>query len=195
MKKESTRDKILKAALSLLENSGVKGLTQPAVAKLVGIPQGQLTYHFKHRADLILAVTDSAMDGIAEYLWTHHPELASRSFSKMISLVMELMQSKTRIRALLGLIVEADESDEVLSKLKRQGDKVRSLIAAAFQLDDLAPEITISHSIMIGFAIMFFLEANKEKRKTLESHFQKAVEVLQRHIQENSKKKKGKGKK
>jgi AcrR family transcriptional regulator len=87
----------------------------------VGIPQGQLTYHFRHRADLVLAVTDSAMDLVAEYLWRNNPELASRSFTKLVGMVMNLMLSKTRMRALLGLIAEADESPEVLERLMAQG--------------------------------------------------------------------------
>jgi len=185
----NTRLKILKAALELLENSGIKGLTQPAVAKLVGIPQGQLTYHFRHRADLVLAVTESAMDGIAEYLWKNHPEIASRSFSKLLSLVLDLMKSKNRVRALLGLIVEADESPEVLRKLLNQGSKVRSLIATVLKLEESAPEVTVAHAVMIGFGIQFFLQNDKTKKKELEEHFQVAVQILEQHLLANKSKK------
>src|ERR1700733_2592155 len=140
MNSASTKNKILEAAVKLLETSGIKGLTQPAVAKLVGIPQGQLTYHFRRRSDLVLAVCQSAMDGVAEYLWTHHPELASKSFHKLLNLVLEEVKSKTRIRALLGLVIEADESPEVREQLLDQGLKVRALIATALQVPDDSAE-------------------------------------------------------
>ena len=180
----STKEKILNAAIQLLENTGIKGLTQPAVAKLVGIPQGQLTYHFKHRADLVLAVTEMAMDGVAEYLWKNHPELASRSFSKLIGLVLEMIKSKTQVRALIGLIVEADDSPEVYAKLMQQGTKVRSLIAEALQLQDDEPEVTVAHSVILGFAIMLFLQRDKQQSKLLEVHFQVAVGILEKHLKE-----------
>lgn len=194
MSVESTKSRILSAALKLLEESGIKNVTQPAVAKLVGIPQGQLTYHFKHRADLILAVTESALDGVSEYLWKNHPEMASQSFSKLVGIVLELMKSETRVRALLGLIAEADESPEVLKRLLNQGKKVRSLISAALQMEEESAEVTISHAVMLGFAVMLFLQNDKSKRKLLEEHFRAAVQILTKHIQDKKSKKTKKGK-
>ena len=194
MGKESTKDKILQAAIQLLETSGIKGFTQPAVAKLVGIPQGQLTYHYRHRADLVLAVTEKAMDRVAEYLWKNHPELASKSFSKMISLVTELMKSKTRVRAMVGLMIEADEHPEVREKLMEQAEKVRKLIATAYQVDEDSAEVTVSHALMTGFSMFFFLRKNKEEEKILEEHFNVAAQMLEKHIKEKRTKAKGRRK-
>lgn len=47
-------------AVDILEKHGIQSLTQMEVAKGVAIPQGQLTYHFPKRTDLIMAVTDMA---------------------------------------------------------------------------------------------------------------------------------------
>lgn len=180
----STKEKILNAAIHLLETSGIKGLTQPAVAKLVGIPQGQLTYHFRKRSDLILAVSQSAMDRVAEYVWAHHPELASRSFGKFVELTLELMKSKTRVRALLGLVIEADENPEVSRQLIEQALGVRTLIATAVREEEDSAEVTVAHATMLGFALMFFIQNDKQKRSDLEKHFHVAVKMVEKHLRE-----------
>jgi AcrR family transcriptional regulator len=182
MRKRTTKQRILTAAVQILETSGVKGLTQPAVAKLVGISQGQLTYHYRKRTDLVLAVTQTALDQIAEFLWSTSPVLAARSFDKLLVLVMGLMKSETRVRAMLGLIVEADESAEVRSSLMDQGRKVRMLIATALQTDESDAEVTISHAVMLGFAIMFFMQRDSSERAKLETHFKESTKILMTHL-------------
>jgi hypothetical protein len=44
---------------------------------------------------------------------------------------------------------------------------------------------------MLGFGIMLFLENDKTRRKTLEEHFQAAVRILEKHLQEKKPKRKG----
>jgi AcrR family transcriptional regulator len=182
MKKPNTRQKILDAALRLLETSGIKGLSQPAVAKIVGISQGQLTYHFQKRTDLVIAVTQCALDQVADFLWSQNPELAGRSFEKLLDLVVTLMKSDTRVRALLGLVVEADENEDVRTKLMDQGEKVRTLIATALQIDPTDPEVTIAHAAMLGYAILFFMQRDRKKRALLEEHFKDNVKILIEHL-------------
>lgn len=195
MSKLSTKDRILNAAIDLLETSGIRALTQPAVAKLVGIPQGQLTYHFQKRADLILAVTQSSLDRVAEYLWQNHPELTSKSFEKLLGFILEIVKSKTRMRALLGLVVEADDSAEIREKLMNQGAKVRSLIATGLRIGEDSPEVSVAHAAILGFGVMFFLQENKEKRALLDKHFKEAWKILEAHIRANETPKTRKGRK
>lgn len=57
------RDRLLAAALALLREQGLTGLTQPRVAKAAGVSQSHLTYYFPTRADLLRAVLGAAAAG------------------------------------------------------------------------------------------------------------------------------------
>ena len=181
----STKDRILKAAVQLLEESGIKAVTQPAVAKLVGIPQGQLTYHFPKRADLVLALTDKALDGIAEFLWKKMPDLAEKSVEgaqkQLISLIWNcVVTSKPRVRALIGLLIEADENPEVKVKLTIQEDKVRALIASAMGVEPDSQEVTLTHATLLGFGLLSFLHS--ERNTELEKDFIFAIDTLRKSL-------------
>lgn len=187
MKAKDTKTRILDAAVNLLENCGIQKLTQPAVAKLCGIPQGQLTYHFKKREDLVMAVTEAALDRVADFLYKYHPSLEGKGLEQLLSICSELLKSKTRARALLGLIVESDENPEVKKKLLAQGDKARSLIALGLGLPVEAPEVTATHATLIGYGMLFFVQDDKQKRALLEDHFRHTVKILTTHMNKKPK--------
>ncbi len=180
--KKSTRELILEAAHKILETSGIRCLTQPAVAKLIGISQGQLTYHFQKRDDLMLGLTTFAVDKIADFLWNNQASIHSRSFSKLLDLILIYMRSNSHTRTLIGLIVEADENPEVRTKMLDLALKVRNLIAAGLQVEDDDPVVSISHAQIIGFSIMLFMQTDKKQRKKLEEEFKISVQVLTEHL-------------
>lgn len=176
MKILGMKSKILQAALQILESKGIQELTQPAVSKLVGIPQGQLTYHFKKRADLVMAVTEAALDVIADKLFESEiKNLRDKGeFGPIFKIILSFIQSRPRCRALFGLILEADSSPQIREKILAQGTKAREIIAKGMQrkIDDVS--VTQMHATLIGFAMMFFLINDKKDRAELEEHF-KAV--------------------
>jgi AcrR family transcriptional regulator len=53
-----TREKLVLAAVTALSESGVTGLRHARVAKIAGVPQPLLDYHFKSLDDLIMAMVD-----------------------------------------------------------------------------------------------------------------------------------------
>jgi AcrR family transcriptional regulator len=59
---EDRRRAILEAGLAVLRAEGLAGFTQPNVAKRAGLRQGNLTYYFATRADLLAAVARTAID-------------------------------------------------------------------------------------------------------------------------------------
>lgn len=185
--KKNTRDLILEGAHKILETSGIRALTQPAVAKLIGISQGQLTYHFQKRDDLMLGLTGFAVDKIADFLWSKQASINSRSFSKLLDLVLMNMLSNSHTRTIIGLIVEADENPEVRTKILGMAQKVRKLIAAGLQVKDDDPVVSISHAQIIGFSIMLFMQSDKKERKKLEEEFKISVQVLTEHLRQRKK--------
>jgi AcrR family transcriptional regulator len=56
------RRAILEAGLAVLSEEGLAGFTQPNVAARAGLRQGNLTYYFATRADLLAAVARAAID-------------------------------------------------------------------------------------------------------------------------------------
>ena len=56
----STKEKIISAALQVLLDDGFSALTQTRVAQAAGLGQGNLTYHFPKRSDLLRAVMDAS---------------------------------------------------------------------------------------------------------------------------------------
>ena len=50
------RTRILDAAVQLLETEGAKAFGQTRVARAAGVKQGNITYHFPKKADLVAAV-------------------------------------------------------------------------------------------------------------------------------------------
>ncbi|WP_454916872.1 TetR family transcriptional regulator [Xanthobacter sediminis] len=56
------RERLLMAAVGLVREHGLPGLTQPRVAKAAGVSQSHLTYYFPTRADLVHAVLERAAE-------------------------------------------------------------------------------------------------------------------------------------
>jgi len=56
------RRAILEAGLAVLREEGLAGFTQPNVAARAGLRQGNLTYYFATRADLLAGVARAAID-------------------------------------------------------------------------------------------------------------------------------------
>ncbi len=58
------RDRILAAALALLRETGIQGLSQVQVARRARVRQSHLTYYFPRRHDLLAAVAVRFVDGM-----------------------------------------------------------------------------------------------------------------------------------
>lgn len=191
-----TKLKILEGALAILENKGIQCLTQPAVAKLVGIPQGQLTYHFPKRADLVNAVAHATLDAMADAVF--QKEFSNVADGKELGPFLKLLQSflkmRSRSRALFGLILEADENPEVKEKVLEQARRVRAMIAVVARLEENDPLVGMYHSLLLGYGLQYFLAEDKAHRARLDADFEsnfRAILTLLHARQQKPKKKKG----
>ncbi len=190
MKATTTKDKILQAALKILEESGIQSLTQPAVAKKVAIPQGQLTYHFPKRSDLILAVANLSLNRVAEFIWKQGSKMSGESSDKIQSLIWDLVKDHSRARAMLGLVIEADENPDVREMLKQQELRARALISTALGVEEDDSMITLVHATMLGFGVISFLRGGNQKN--LQKDFMFALKTMRETV-EKEKNKKTKG--
>ncbi len=62
------REKILEAALVLFNSNGIDAVTTRDIAKKIKISQGNLTYHFPAKNDIVLALVQEAGKAIEEAL-------------------------------------------------------------------------------------------------------------------------------
>jgi len=178
MEKPSTRDRILISALALLESGGIKAMTQLAVAKAAGIPQGQLTYHFPKRSDLVLEVTEFSLNKIADEIFRYSS--ASRK-TKIPEMVWDLVHNQERVRALLGIITEGDDSAEVRARLVERQERVHALIAAALGRGPTDDKITMIHATLIGFGVLSFLQP--ENTRSLKKDFLGAFKYFEKAVE------------
>jgi AcrR family transcriptional regulator len=168
----STKQKILSAALQILEGKGIQQLSQLAVAKEVGISQGQLTYHFKKKTDLVLASAQLLLERFLQ-AYLQNPG------SSFLPILLEFIKLKSRARAMFGLILEADTNSELKEKLLEQGKKNREIIAQAIGKKSDHPKVTHIHASLIGYGVLFFLVDDKAQRAKLELDFFDSMKLLQ----------------
>ncbi len=160
----STKEKILHAALDILENNGIQNLSQLSVAKKLGISQGQLTYHFKKKSDLVLASAQTLLQSFLQ-------QYGKSDAPSLLPLLLEFVKLRSRARAMFGLILEADLNAELKSSLVEQGRKNRELIASALGKNAEHSSVTHAHALLIGFGVMYFLTDDKTLRAKLDTDF------------------------
>lgn len=101
------RSEITEAAFSLVQEEGLAGLTQPRVAKRLGLRQSHVTYYFPTRDDLLAAVTElavhrrvAALDGLR----------TARTLAKKIQALVEVLIDPEQTRVLLALTQISDST-------------------------------------------------------------------------------------
>ncbi|MFC3227844.1 TetR/AcrR family transcriptional regulator [Marinibaculum pumilum] len=118
----SLRERILDAALEILQDSGIKKLTQPKVAAAAGIRQSHLTYYFPKKIDLVTAL----LQGHLDHAGAHGPAHDIMPALRMIA------TDRRRIRFFLGLVIEAEQQPALRPLVYRHMEQFDALVAAHF---------------------------------------------------------------
>lgn len=134
----STKQKILDSAMHVLINEGFASMTQTRVAKVAGIGQGLLTYHFPTRNDLLTSVVDESKVKMSETIAQITQEgltidmftdlccklSANKSF---IGLMLTMTSAAIDDPSLQSWFIETDKKtrQNIIKTLLRCGYKVR----------------------------------------------------------------------
>lgn len=121
------RSQILDAAAELFAERGYEGVSMRDIARVVGVTQANLYYHFAGKADLIEATLAHVFGAAAERLqaWlADHPDDQVRAFVRW--LVEALMTDRTFARLLYRELLDGDEA--------RIDSLSRTVLQAPFQL-------------------------------------------------------------
>ncbi|RYZ56845.1 MAG: TetR/AcrR family transcriptional regulator, partial [Proteobacteria bacterium] len=128
----NVRDRILDAAVSVLESSGIKKFAQPHIARIAGIPQGHLTYYFPKRKDLLSA----AAGRFVGLLLSDLPQtLRKEALGKVqegrayaVGMAARVVKNRARMRMLLSLVVASEEDPKLARDMADTVDVVRKLL-------------------------------------------------------------------
>lgn len=158
------KEKILKTAIQVLREGGIKKLSQPEICSVLGIRQSQLTYYFPRRQDLIKAI-------VAEFSETARDRLNRLSSDADITTIInELEMQITKpgpIRGFLGLLIEGDQ-EPVVAKIMLE--HMREFEAAlSLRLEKLLrpEEVRFLLEHLRGIGISRFVNPDYDSKKSM----------------------------
>jgi AcrR family transcriptional regulator len=143
----SVRQRILNAALDIVEQEGVEALTQPRVAKAAGVRQSHLTYYFPRKADLFVAL-----------LRASHERAPRAGGADPIAEAQALMFDRRRMRFFLAIVLGAAEEEELRPVLAAHGRELTARIAEAFGRSADDPAAAAFVDLLRGRGLRMLLE-------------------------------------
>jgi AcrR family transcriptional regulator len=152
---KNPRQRILDAALDIVETQGIGALTQPRIAKATGLRQSHLTYYFPRKADLFIALLDASHDRAEK-------KKKVRSKSKDSNAVFEylagLIFDRRRMQFFLGIVLAASEEPELRAVLAAHAGELARRAAPSFGRREDDPAILAFIDILRGMGFRMLLE-------------------------------------
>lgn len=155
------RARILDAALEILQDSGIKNLTQPKVAASAGIRQSHLTYYFPKKIDLVIALLQSHLDHAAA-----GPEGSGHrnGHGEEIGPALQMIVSdRRRIRFFMGLVIEAEQEPALRRMVYDHMAQFDRMVAAYFGRAEGDEDVEAFLNVLRGFGMKQLLRARPEK--------------------------------
>lgn len=151
------RERLVAAALEMVQAQGLKGLSQARVAALAGVRQSHLTYYFPTRRDLLKAIVQAIHDDMVATLGGPGPV---GSNGTTLAQVREHYAGRIRqplmARLMLALINAIDEDPSLRVWLAGFNqavlDELRTMLASAGR-SPTDEELSLLHAAFIGAAI------------------------------------------
>jgi AcrR family transcriptional regulator len=166
-----TRERILDAAVNVLENSGLRKLAQPHIAKAAGVAQGHLTYYFPKKSDLVTALVGRFIDLLKEDLPHNLREGALERVDIMraraLRMAFRVVKNRARMRMLLGLVVTAEDDPAVRETMAEHLELVQSLVARFLGKPATDPDAEIVLAMLWGVGLQnLILEGRRSDAQT-----------------------------
>jgi AcrR family transcriptional regulator len=149
------RSAILAAGLSVLREEGLAGFTQPNVAAKAGLRQGNLTYYFATRADLLAAVARAAIDlqlGAAKMLLR-----SAKSLNEATSAIGAVVVRHENTRVFVALNQAADQERALQALFNELLEGFVEEIADFLKRMDLRPtqsHVDLIHAVFVGLSVI-----------------------------------------
>lgn len=165
------RERILDAAVSVLESSGLKKFAQPHIAKVAGVAQGHLTYYFPKRQDLVSALIgrfiELIKDDLPQSLLEEAQDRVDGVRARTLRIASHILKNRARMRMLLGLIVAAEEDPALREDVAENLKLVRTLLAKFLGRSPKDPDVEIALAMFIGVGMQHLvLEGHRDDAQT-----------------------------
>jgi len=155
------RTRILDAAVLLLETEGAKSFGQTRVARAAGVKQGNITYHFPKKADLVAAVVQrvnerrvAELEDLVERAHQLEPQkLRALLFERLPTLATDAKRS----RVMLALLIEGQRDPSVAKLLMAVNARQRAALSALLQRDPDDLDLQIVLATISGLSLAYGL--------------------------------------
>lgn len=150
-------ERILAAALQLVEAQGIPALSQARVAQAAGVRQSHLTYYFPTRKDLLLAIVQAIHAEMKQALSLPAHAGGPASLASLRTLLAGTAHRPLMGRLMLALMAAADEDPSLRQWLLDFDAEVLGLMRADFARFGVAPaddELRLFQSAMLGASLM-----------------------------------------
>lgn len=157
------RQRILDTALDIVEAQGIKALTQPLVAKTIGIRQSHLTYYFPRKADLVVALLQNSHDRASGNLKSQSGIV---DFDAVMGILKGLMFDRHRMSFFLGIILEAAEEPDLRTIVAAHTRGLIEMVAPQFGRDANDPNVIAFIDLLRGIGIRMLLEPDPKRARS-----------------------------
>jgi AcrR family transcriptional regulator len=157
---KSTKQRILDAALDIVEDQGVRALTQPKIAKAAGLRQSHITYYFPRKADLLVALLAASH----ERALTREPaDQEEADFDSALQLLKKLMLDRDRMRFFLRIVLEAGDEPALREIVSKHAGELTKQIAAQCGRSQDDPSVAAFVDFMRGVGLRKLLEPDEAR--------------------------------
>lgn len=171
MGEANVRDRILDAAVSVLESSGIKKFAQPHIARIAGIPQGHLTYYFPKRKDLLSAAAGRfvslLLSDLPSTLRKEALGKAQEARAYAVGMAARVVKNRARMRMLLSLVVASEEDPKLARDMAEVVDVVRKLLERVLGKDADPVDVELALASLWGIGLLHLvLEDSRPDEET-----------------------------
>mgnify|MGYP003896031447 CR=1 FL=1 len=152
---QDVKETVLRAAVELLAEHGLRRLTQPQVAERAGVRQSHVTYYFPRRSDLIGAVARRYIESAGVEIMQLFQTAGSDDdlTPLLIAFARRQVTDLRRVRTLLGLLVASEEDAALREQMVEAVSGLRAVIAHAMGVPAGDPAATIMQATLWGLGL------------------------------------------
>lgn len=158
------KERILKTAIQVLREGGIKKLSQPEICSVLGIRQSQLTYYFPRRQDLIKAIVAEFSETARDRLDRLNPD------ADIITIINELEMQITKpgpIRGFLGLLVEGDQEPVVAKIMLEHMQEFEEALSLRLEKILRPEEVRFLLEHLRGIGVGRFVNSHYDSQKSI----------------------------
>jgi AcrR family transcriptional regulator len=150
------RTRILDAGFAVLSERGIRHVTQTQVAERAGVRQSHLTYYFPTRDELLEAIAMGFVDRLAAGVGRAVGGRPASRPGLPLARLLEAVADAGHMRALIGMIVEADSDPEVRSIVVRGTERMVASLAGVLGGEDAEERARVVLATMWGLGLYRF---------------------------------------